>query len=991
MTKRNSRTSKSKSKQQPLDELGRSIRKRISWFYKIHFALLFPISLLLFYFLVLTSISPKSIPFVTAKIESSLREKFGDDIGLQASYVSFTRYGTMKITVNTLTILYAVENVAKKQALVIPHLESEFSLFDLLRQRFQPSKVKIINPTIIISDLKQINSADSSSEEVNHTLLIERLFSSIRQGSIPIKNFEIENGKLVVKSRENDVELSKEILIKKSQIRTVSKNGQLQISAINIMKFSKDKSDVAFNSVCQLSQNDDLKCDLTLENFIANSIAELHPNFSFLNKIDATLNATASFAVKFHKLENIFFRAEAKTGSFNFSEFFQKRMDFENFSVSGEYNNNFGVLNLSEIKADFIDDKMSKPHLKMSLLISDLNNSLKKELNFVIKLQNVAINNLEKYWPSALHEHGVRDWVISHVKGGIVKNAYAEFTLVQDAKGSELKKMKSEVNFSGANLEYSTDFPALSNLTGIASFAKDHMKITISSGNVLQSKISDGVVAIDDFFAPVTLLKISGKSVGNAADGLKHADYKSSFATQIGKYLNGNSQNDFDIRIPLHDIITLKHCYIAVNSAIVGLDNEYARGSAIIHTKKDFNNNNFVSNIDLTAAEITAKDFDIAKNVNVAGGLDLIVSLKDPQKIFLKNISLWKKESVVEKKSTFIKEEKLFANILIETSPFLLSWVEIKNNNFGKNNYYLSYKADNKTSTQKILIKAKQLNLVPLLEKKISFNSTENNFSNLKIQVSASNLVMLRNKSLHDFYFSTNCKNNFCYSGVIKSNYGKRQFFNLVAAQKPKEKTIGIDGRITDVGYLAEALGISNVISAGDARVNLRNKIVNKKQVLEGEIIIDNNITVYDSPSLKRLAKNDLYSKIKDKIFSNDKTTFDSVKLEFDITENILHIKSLIANNYKIGITAKGVVDLKHNTYEIKGMIVPGFIINNLFGIGKIPLIGGVISGLLTGGEGGGLFGIHYQYVKKPGDKEATFDTNKVAAFVPSTIQNLFD
>jgi hypothetical protein len=71
-------------------------------------------------------------------------------------------------------------------------------------------------------------------------------------------------------------------------------------------------------------------------------------------------------------------------------------------------------------------------------------------------------------------------------------------------------------------------------------------------------------------------------------------------------------------------------------------------------------------------------------------------------------------------------------------------------------------------------------------------------------------------------------------------------------------------------------------------------------------------------------------------------------------------------------------------------MIVPGFIINNLFGIGKIPVLGSVV-GILTGGEGGGLFGIRYEYTKNKGDKEAKFETSKVSSFVPTTIKSLFD
>ncbi len=44
-----------------------------------------------------------------------------------------------------------------------------------------------------------------------------------------------------------------------------------------------------------------------------------------------------------------------------------------------------------------------------------------------------------------------------------------------------------------------------------------------------------------------------------------------------------------------------------------------------------------------------------------------------------------------------------------------------------------------------------------------------------------------------------------------------------------------------------------------------------------------------------------------------------------------------------------------------------------------------------TGGEGGGVFGIKYEYIKNKGDKDGKLTTNKVSSFVPSTIQNLFD
>lgn len=975
-------------------------KKKLGLFYKVAFSVLLLAFITLFYFVVLVSTEPKSFPFVTQTIQERLEKKFGKNAAIENSYISFTRYGTLKITATSLKILYVVNEKSDKQAFIIPRLETEFSLMNLLLLRFQPTKIKLINPNIIIDDPRNIAaSQDENLEQANDLSLIMGILSSIRQGNLAIENFEIENAKLMIRGHE----FKNEILLKKSQIQVSIKNEVLNFSSQNLISFNPKAEDVNLSSSCALSKLDGLKCDLALENFIPHSISSLSPFLTNLSKISGSYNGNVSLAVKEGELVNLNFKIKSEKGSFEFLDYFEKRIDFTNFSAAGEYDHKLKILDLSEINADFISEiasqkKIQQPHFTMSLLVSELESEYKK-LDFYIKIQNVLDDELGKFWPSFLQEKGVRTWVLDHLKSGIIKNAYAKFSLFQNAQETHLESINSEVVFTDFDLEYSADFPAISNLSGIASFTKNNMKITLSGGEVLKSKISEGLVAIDDFFAPVVMLKISGKSQGHASDSLKHASYEPEFAQEVEKYLNGNSQNEFNILLPLSDEITLKNSYIAVNSTITELDNGYVRGGVLINSKKDFKSTNFVTNIDLTAAELTAKAFDVVKDINVESDLNFVVSLKDPKKIQIKNIILQKKEEVVEKNPKLnspaakprIEVAKISGNIEFETSPFVLSSASFKNNNFGKNNYVFSYRTDKETATQKIFIQGEKINFGAFIEGKFAVKTNDANFPNAQFSVNAKRVDLLNNKFLRNFAFFANCQNYVCGKGIAKANYGKQQFINLRAAKNKKDNFSTIYGRITDVGYIAEALGISNVVSAGDAKLQIQNKIIDKKPALEGIITIDNNITIYESPTVKKLSKDTLFSQVKDKIFSSEKTIFDSVKVEFLIQDKILNINSLVANNYKIGVTAKGTIDLQNNAYQLKGMIVPGFLINNLFGIGKIPLIGGVISGLLTGGEGGGLFGIRYEYVKTATQQEPTFTTNKVAAFVPSTIQNLFD
>jgi hypothetical protein len=960
----------------------RSTKKKIGWFYKISLSCALMLLIVLSYFIVLVSSEPKSIPYVSNKIVAYLKEKVGEDSSAGATYVNFTRYGTVKLIISNLKISYQSPGDEEKQQLSIPTIEGEFSLFRLLFLNLVPTKVKIINSEIVIDNTEKLPS--QNTPQVNHLPLITKFLTSIRKEEFPIKFIEIENARLLIK----DGEEIQEIVIKYSKFNNSWKGGEIGIVGKNKISFSKEKSDVEFNSTCQLSENDYLKCDLLLENLILDSIANLHPKLNELAKIKAKVNLAMSFATQGKKIMNINFRADAKNGSFEFTDFFSQKIEFSNFSIKGEYDHAIGALNLSDILLDFASSEAVPPQLSMSLLIFNLKSDLNKKLDFNIKIQNAGINELEKFWPSALNQNGVRAWVIGHIKNGIIKDSYAKFSLICDEEKSILDKIDAQVMFKGLDLSYDEAFPGIAGVSGVASFSKEKMNIEISQGSVLNSEILDSQVSIDNFNANKILLRIAGKTQGHAADSLKHIDHKSDFVNNdLIKYINGDSQNSFNLVIPLQDNLALKDTYISVKSQISNLDNEYVKGAVNIISTKDFSSNNFISNINLNHAQIKAKAFDVTKEVGVESNLSFIVAILNPKNVAIKDILLWKKEVVKNKEIT----SKISGNLAFKVSPFILSSLNIKNSNFGNNDYEFTYSNDRKLAKQKINLKGQKINFGNFITNNPFKGLKSKKLENLQFQVAVNNVDLLENKELKNFYFSINCKNGFCNDGLLNGIFAGKKAINLRMTQSQKDNFALVTGNIGDVGYLAEALGISKLVSMGSAKVKLKNKLINGGQVIGGELDIDSDITIYENDKVKKFESDDLFSQIKDKIFSEGKTTFDSMKLDFEIKDNVLNINSLIANNYKVGITAKGFVNLGNNSYELKGMIVPGFIINNLFGIGNIPILGGVISGLLTGGEGGGLFGIRYEYIKKPSDKEGVFKTYKVSAFVPATIQNLFE
>jgi hypothetical protein len=510
------------------------------------------------------------------------------------------------------------------------------------------------------------------------------------------------------------------------------------------------------------------------------------------------------------------------------------------------------------------------------------------------------------------------------------------------------------------------------------------MKIIIQNGDVLESKIINAEVAINDFNMPTNILSIKGKLDGKSGDGLKHVSNDEDFHDQINKYLNGISKTEIEIFIPLVEDLSLKKTFISVKSNISDLSNENLAGEIAVITKKDFESNIFSTKIDLKNCEITNKEWQIFKDKDENGELSFEIDLEKDKVVLFKNILLAKS-----------KNAKIIAQINGEMSfgysPFNLLKINLKNQNFAKNNFSFNYNFDPIISSVKASLKGKYFDASNLLNLKFSNDNSKNSPQKIQINVALDRLELLHKKIFNRVNLNLNCQGGICQAGNFNANIFKQRNVALKIQKNPKNEEYLIDGQISDAGFVIEALGLSNLVTGGNAKINIKQNLVNKKLVLDGEIKISSDITIFENEAVKKLSKDNLFSQVKDKIFSSEKTTFGSINIEFSIAEDELNIKSLIANNFKIGVTAKGKINLKNQATAIKGMIVPGYIINSLFGLSKIPILGSVISGLLTGGEGGGIFSIRYEYIKKAGEKEGKFSTNKVSAFVPSSIANLFE
>lgn len=973
-------------------------------FYKILLSIAIFFSLVLFYFVVLVSSSPRSIDLVTQKIQENLDKNFDKRVIIGKSFINFTSYGSFKVAVRDIKISYQEQQINKennieistKKYFNIPKIEAEFSIFELIKLNFNPNKIKIFNPEINIENPNNFaNISEASPEKSNNNnqlLFLIDFLSSLRKNKNPIENFEIEDAKINFQNQK----IKSVIIIKNAKISAKLNKKSLDIFSNGSIYFANNKSESNIDSNCKLSKLDGLKCDINIFNFLPNSIADFHPVLEDLNKIDTIINGSINIEINNKKdLKKLDFKFRADKGSFEFKEYFKERIEFSQMLINGYYDGINKILNLTKIDAELISKianqtEISNPHLSMGFSISMLENN-KNKYDFFIKLKNPLIDEIDRLWPIALNQNGIRDWVIKSVSGGFIKEGFVKFSITsEDNIDSKLQYLDAQFDFSNVNLNYDKEFPEINNLAGTAIFTKNNMKIIVKNGDVLKSKIINAEVAINDFDMPINILAIKGVVEGESGDGLKHISNDEDFRGEIDKYLNGNSQTEIEILIPLIDDLSLKKTYIAIKSNISNLKNENFLGSVVVSTKKDNESNIFVSDIDLKDCEITNKELQIFKSKDEFGHLSFIVDLDKDKVVKFKNILLTKSKNEANIKNNL----EISGEIIFGYSPFNLLKINFKNQNFTKNNFSFNYDFDQANSRVKASLKGKYFDASNLLNLKFSNNNSKDLPKKIQINVALDRLELLRKKIINRVNLNLNCENGICKSGFLNGNISKQKNIALKIQKNlknEKNEEFLIDGQINDAGFVIEALGISNLVANGNAKINIKQNLVNNKLLLEGDIKINSDIVIYENEAVKKFSKDNLFSQIKDKIFSSEKTTFGSIDIEFSLAEDELKIKSLIANNFKIGITAKGKINLKTQAMEIKGMIVPGYIINSLFGLGKIPILGSVISGLLTGGEGGGIFSVRYEYVKKPGENEGKFSTNKVSAFVPSSIANLFE
>jgi len=112
--------------------------------------------------------------------------------------------------------------------------------------------------------------------------------------------------------------------------------------------------------------------------------------------------------------------------------------------------------------------------------------------------------------------------------------------------------------------------------------------------------------------------------------------------------------------------------------------------------------------------------------------------------------------------------------------------------------------------------------------------------------------------------------------------------------------------------------------------------------------------------------------------------TFEKLEAPFVKQYGIVNVKDVEANGISLGLTATGNLDTQTKLIDLKGTVVPAYIVNTA--LTHIPVIGQLLSG---GEKGGGVFAARYTMT---GDvQNPDISTNPLSTLTPGFLRNLFD
>ena len=255
------------------------------------------------------------------------------------------------------------------------------------------------------------------------------------------------------------------------------------------------------------------------------------------------------------------------------------------------------------------------------------------------------------------------------------------------------------------------------------------------------------------------------------------------------------------------------------------------------------------------------------------------------------------------------------------------------------------------------------------------------NFPALQVKTDVARLIFGPDRTLLSVKGGFNCAMKRCESANIAGATSDGKPFNFRILRNPKGKR-QLSLHAQSAGIFLRDLNIFDGMEGGDLTITGNySESASANSILRGRVDI-NEHTVKNASVLAKILSLASLTGFFDTLQGKG-IRFVHLTAPFTLTKDVITLEKAKTHGPALGMTADGTLTFPKGTLDIQGTIVPSYTLNNV--LGNVPLIGG----LLTGGEGQGIFAARYTI--KGNQNDPKISVNPLSILTPGFLRGVFD
>ncbi|ABD45203.1 hypothetical protein ECHHL_0220 [Ehrlichia chaffeensis str. Heartland] len=625
------------------------------------------------------------------------------------------------------------------------------------------------------------------------------------------------------------------------------------------------------------------------------------------------------------------------------------------------------------------------------------------------------------YWFVNLYPD-LNRWYCTNVTDGKITDLKLQIKGKRDGMFiyNDLSNYNVSANIENVSIKFNHNFDPVRIVHGKLYLRDNQFIITSDNSDFKGVVIQDGILKIDNLKDENAVMTISGSSVGdvkqlykavnkdefilldnNKIFGKSHTnfdfkifnllnddivDYVSYIHAQIESFKAGSILNTFDVYDAKVDV-TLHDNDVNINTqgymngfpmslkvdrnlqdnykfhyefaGYISADNikelgifEYGDCSGVMKSNLqwDINANNTVitGDVDLSQLKI---HFDGLTHNNFDSVVKFSASFQDKKEIKIDSASIVGKGVDIELSG------KTGANL-----ELLLNKVKLKDTDITA-----ELKRSNDSITVKVFGESLDLSTVDFSE----MMKGESPMQQTKIDVNVSRVMMKNNVVANNVDFKLSCYDTVCNEIKLTGNFLDNSNFSL------EYGPIGLEINTDNAGELLRAIDILKVVDKG--KLSFYMYPVKAGEITSGMFSLTNFHLVNASILAQILTLSSLKGVVN--TLNGKGIYFNALNAPFTYQDNLISIDESWIEGSELGISLGGEIDLNTKMFNIKGQIIPAYVINKI--IWQTPIIGK----LLTGGQSRGVIAIDYKV--KGTDKDHDLSVNLMSILTPNLLKRV--